>query len=213
MKIQVLVDNINSWVLPYAVDLVDLIKIRKIDVSLIHAHEEIAKGDILVLLSCEQILKKFEYNTYNLVVHASDLPKGRGWSPLTYGILEGKNKIPLTLFEAAEKVDAGKVYLKDSILLEGHELIDEARVKLALKSNELILRFIDQYPNVKGVEQEGEPTYYPKRKPEDNELDIHKTILEQINDLRVSDNNRYPSYFYYLGQKYILKIEKDAKGN
>lgn len=213
MKVQILVDNINSWVLPYAKDLVSHVKNITNDVSLIHSHEDIEKGDILVLLSCEQILKKFDYNKHNLVVHASDLPKGRGWSPLTYAILEGKNDIPVTLFEAVEKVDAGKVYAKEFIHLEGHELIEEARVKLALKSNELILNFIADYPAVEGKEQEGEPTFYAKRKPSDSELDITKSIVEQINLFRVSDNERYPAYFFYKGFKYTLKIEKHDQGN
>ncbi len=42
---------------------------------------------------------------HTLVVHASDLPHGKGWSPLSWQILEGKHSIPLTLFEAAESVD------------------------------------------------------------------------------------------------------------
>ena len=57
----------------------------------------------------KKILKKFRNN---LVVHASDLPNGKGWSPLTWQILNGKKKIHISLIEAEEKVDSGKIYMK-----------------------------------------------------------------------------------------------------
>ena len=47
---------------------------------------------------------------YNLVVHASNLPKGRGWSPASWMILEGKKRIPVTLLEASDDVDSAEVY-------------------------------------------------------------------------------------------------------
>ena len=39
-------------------------------------------------------------------------------------------------------------------------------------------------------------------------LDPNKTIVEQFNLLRIVDNDRYPAYFNWLGQDYIMKIEK-----
>ena len=43
----------------------------------------------------------------NLVIHASDLPQGKGWSPMPWQIAEGRNDIVFTLFEAVAGVDAG----------------------------------------------------------------------------------------------------------
>jgi len=43
----------------------------------------------------------------------------------------------------------------------------------------------------------------------DSELDAHKTIEEQFNLLRISDNDRYPAYFTKHGFRYILKIYKE----
>jgi methionyl-tRNA formyltransferase len=212
MKVQVLVDNINSWILPYAQELTQKLNEQSnVEAVLIHTHEQIVKGDVLVLLSCEQILKKLDLNTYNIVVHESELPEGRGWSPLTWKILEGKNEIPVTLFEATDKVDAGKVYLRDVLVFEGHELVDEMKHLQGLKTNEMVLKFVSKFPLIEGEEQVGTPSYYPRRRPEDSELDISKTIEEQINLLRVCDNERYPAYFKYKGFTYTLKIEKNGK--
>lgn len=208
MYIQLLIDNINSWIVPYARKFINKINTNKHQVKIIHKHSEIEKGDVLVLLSCEKILKNLSLNKYNLVIHESNLPQGKGWSPLTWQVLEGKNTIPITLFEAAEKVDAGVIYYRDRIELTGLELVDELRDKQAQKTFDLIFKFIHHYPNIKSTEQQGQSSFYPKRTAKDSELDANKSIKEQFNLLRVCDNEKYPAFFYNNGIKYTLKIEK-----
>lgn len=209
LKIQILVDNPNSWILPYAAEL--LVKLVKYghEVTLLHKHNEVASGEILILLSCERIYKSLVLNKYNLVVHESDLPKGKGWSPVTWQVLEGKNKIPVTLFEATEDVDAGSIYAKEYIILDGTELLAEIKHKQGLATQKLILDFVKNYPNIMGEQQVGEESYYPRRKPKDSQLDVDKNIAEQFDLLRVCDNDRYPAHFTYRKQKYILKIYKE----
>lgn len=210
MLVQILVDNPNSWIVPYAKKLVkELNENQKIDEALLlFKHNEVLKGDILCLLSCERIFKGLNLNKFNLVVHESDLPKGKGWSPVTWQVLEGKNRIPVTLFEATKDVDAGAIYKQDFIILNGDELLPEIKHKQGVITNKLIHQFVENYPNVKGKPQEGESTYYEKRNAESSELDIKKTIKEQFNLLRVCDNDRYPAYFVLNGVKYTLKVEK-----
>lgn len=211
MLIQILVDNINSWIIPYAKELSDQLENKGHEAYLIHSHDKVKEGDILFLLSCEQIFKELHLNKHNLVVHESDLPEGKGWSPLTWQILEEKNNIPVTLFEASENVDAGNIYAKEYIHLEGHELLDEIKHQQGLKTNKLIVDFVDRYPNVEGFPQRGKSTYYPKRASKDSELEIDKNIREQFNLLRVCDNERYPAYFEFNGNKYLIKIYKDER--
>ncbi|MDB2624725.1 hypothetical protein N9Y10_00865, partial [Flavobacteriaceae bacterium] len=180
-----------------------------IKVSLIYKHEEVIEGDVLCLLSCEKIFKKLHLNKYNLVVHESYLPKGKGWSPLTWQILEGSSKIPITLFEALEKIDSGVIYNQDFIELNGDELLPEIKHRQGIKTIDLIVDFIENIDKVIGREQIGEETFYPKRKSQDSELDIDKSIKEQFNLLRVCDNERYPAFFTLNGKKYIIKTYKD----
>lgn len=208
MVVQILIDNPKSWIMPYARELLSAIKERGHTAVILHVPQEVKKGDILCLLSCEQIFKRLDLNSHNLVVHESALPQGKGWSPLTWQILEGINNIPITLFEAAEAVDAGPIYLQDTMEFRGHELINELRAEQGKKTIELILRFIDNIKTIKGIPQLGTSSYYKRRIPKDSELDINKTIADQFNLLRVSDNERYPSFFIKDGVKYIVKIEK-----
>jgi UDP-2,4-diacetamido-2,4,6-trideoxy-beta-L-altropyranose hydrolase len=174
--------------------------------------EEMKGGDFLLLLSYWGIVPPSVLGSYlhSLVVHASDLPNGRGWSPATWRILEGQSVLPICLLEAEEKVDRGDIYYRDAIVLEGHELIAEWREQITRKTIELCLRFIHDYPQVL-ARRERQPdtgSCYARRTPADSQLDPSKTLEQLFNLLRVADNAAYPAFFDYLGYRYLLKIEK-----
>lgn len=213
MNVQIIVDNKNSWIISYAQKLnIKLLSDGHVS-ELIHDHNEIKTGDVLFLLSCEKILSKelMSLHKHNLVIHESDLPKGKGWSPVTWQILEGQKIIPVTLFEAVEGVDAGPIYLQENIEFNGLELIDEIRFKQGEKTIELAYNFVKNYRGIKSKSQEGESTFYKRRRPEDSRIDIEKSVREQFNLLRVCDNERYPAFFEIDGQRFILKIFKEGK--
>ena len=209
-KIQLLVDNLDSWMVPYAIDFCENLNTDGYKSLMLHDHDEIENGDVLVLLSCEKKFTQFSKNKHNLIIHESDLPQGKGWSPLTYQVLEGKKDIPMTLFEADDSFDGGNIYLKDFIKLDGTELIEEIREKQAKKSFDLIHLFLKNHSKIKSKVQSGEESFYKRRRQSDSELDINKSILENFNVLRVVDNNRYPAYFIKNGVKYTLNIFKDG---
>lgn len=208
MLIQILCDNPSSWIIPYAKELVNELTLSGNMIRLIHHKDEVVSGDILIMLSCEHLFRNLSLNKFNLVVHESDLPKGKGWSPLTWQVLEGKNKIPVTLIEATEGVDAGPIYDQIIINLNGTELVDELRKAQGEATKELIRKFVKNYPNNTATPQQGEESFYPRRKPEDGKLDIHVPLKDQFNLLRVSDNERYPAWFEIDGVTYQLKIYK-----
>ena len=194
LKIQILIDNINSWIIPYAKEFIKKNKLNGHSCKLVHNHQKVLKGDILILLSCEKLFNKLQLNKFNLIVHESDLPRGKGWSPITYQVLEGINRIPITLFEASKKFDGGSYYYKDFIQLSGNELIDEIRKKQAEKSFYLLGKFINNYEKVNAVPQIGKSSFYKRRITEDSVLDINKTIIENFNLLRVVPQARRRFY-------------------
>jgi methionyl-tRNA formyltransferase len=210
-KIAVLTSEQSSF-LPYADKFMNELKSKGYYAELFFRHEDINKSfKIVFILSYFKIIKKefLEKHSHNIVVHGSDLPKGRGWSPILWQILEGKNEIPITLFEANEGVDDGDIYFKDKIMFEGHELSGEIREKQATKTMEMCFRFLDNYDNLKAEKQIDKSIYYRKRNPLDSELDIEKSLKEQFNLLRIVNNAEYPAFFYYKGYKYTLKISKE----
>ena len=206
--IQILIDNKSSWFWEYIENLEIRISKLGFECKILNNPNNVTSGDILIMLSCKKKFDRLYLNKHNLVIHESELPKGRGWSPLTWQILENKNKIPICLFEADQKIDNGNVYFRDTIDLLGFELINEIREKQAIKSFELVLKFLNEKKNLTGEVQKGEPTYYKKRSSENSRLDINKTIIENFNLLRVVDNIRYPAFFELNGEKFKIEISK-----
>lgn len=211
MKIQLLVDNPKSWFVPFASQLRNSLSLESHEVELLHNIDDINSCDYLFLLSCEQILKENYLIRARkaFVVHGSNLPEGRGWSPLTWEILQGRTEFHVSLIEASKSVDAGKVFKRAQFQLQGHELIDEMREIQAREICNLILDYVKN-PGIDGEDQIGEPTYYKKRSSKDSELNIKESISSQFNLLRIVDNERYPAFFYRDGYKYIIKIYKDT---
>ena len=62
---------------------------------------------------------------------------------------------------------------------------------------------------MRSIKQKGKGNFNGMRYPKDSELNINKTIKNQFNHLRINDNELYPSFFYFKGQKYIIKIFKE----
>ena len=181
-------------------------------VLLVYKAEDIPPSDVLFLLSFWNLISSdiLNQNIHNLVVHESDLPNGKGWSPLTWQVIDGKNEIPIVLFEAVEKIDAGPIYLRSDIRLDEGDLIDEIHEKQAEKTYDLCEAFIDSYPQLigEGEIQKGEETFYSRRTPDDSEIDPEKSIASQFDLLRTVDNMLYPAFFHYRNYKYVIRLEK-----
>ena len=212
LVITILTDE-SSWMNQYNEILSARLKETGHRVMLVKSKKELATGDVAFFLSCFEIVsgKYLSYNKHNIVVHASALPAGKGWSPATWQILEGKNDIPITLFEATEKVDAGDIYIEDILNLNGTELLDEWREKLGIKIVEMCCKFVDEFQkgSLHSKKQEGCETFFLRRNANDSRLDVNKTIAEQFNLLRVVDNVFYPAFFEYNGCRYVLKILRE----
>lgn len=211
LRINICSDS-ESWINPYVSRLVVSLIKRGHIVSWSHDSTLLTKADICFCLGFSQIISEevLHKHLHVLVVHESKLPSGRGWSPLTWQILDGAESIYVSLLKAEKFVDSGVIYAQEVINLKGDELLDELRAMQGASTINLSLNFIENYPksaNLK-MEQEGTPTYYRKRTPKDSKLDIDKTLKESFNLLRVCDFNKYPAFFEIKGKKYKLKIEK-----
>ena len=216
MNICVVVDNPLSWFVPFAKELVSRLSSMG-QTALLQSAEEIpTNNEIAFLLSCEKKVSPpiLARSRHNIVVHASQLPQGKGMSPMTWQILEGKDVIPLSLFEAAEAIDSGTVYLRDSVHFKGNELLNEMQAKLGVKIVQMCERFLGEYPDIikLGQPQKGPETIYRRRRPADSQLDPQKTIAEQFNLLRVVDNERYPAFFEWRGRRFVLSVSPAKEG-
>jgi methionyl-tRNA formyltransferase len=211
MKITVICSNENHPVYPY------ILKWKEKNgsehsIRIVNKSNEIKNtGDLLFLIGCTEIISKNLRKNFDkvLCVHESDLPHGKGWSPCVHLILNGYNKIPLTLFEINDKIDAGDIWKKTFFNLDGHELSDEVNHLVSIKTTELMDFALKKFNSISPIPQDKTTeSFFPKRNPSDSELDINKSIVEQFNLLRVADKNRYPCFFYHHGYRYKVTIEK-----
>jgi methionyl-tRNA formyltransferase len=181
------------------------------EVSLLRDKVELTRGDILFLVSCAQIIRPADRAGYRaaLVLHASDLPRGRGWSPHIWAVLGGQSDITLCLLEASEPVDSGRVWLRARFTLEGHELLPEINAKLFAAEMQLMTEAVGRFDTIQPEAQTGEPgPYLRRRTPADSRIEPDRTIAEQFELLRVIDNERYPAFMEFRGKRYRIKIEK-----
>ena len=171
----------------------------------------IKNQNIVFPLSYTKILPEsfLEKNKLVLIPHSSKLPKDKGFAPISYQILRNKNKIYFSLIKASKKVDSGPIYFQSFFLLKGTELIDEIGSISFLEDLKMIKKFLLKYPNVKSKKQSGKGSFNKRRHLKDNELNINKTIKQQFNHLRINNNEINPSFFYFKGQKYTIKIFKE----
>jgi len=205
----------KSWINPFLSELLLTWLADGHSVAWAHSASDLPAGDICFYLSYERIVDASTRARFknNLVIHESELPKGRGWSPMSWLILGGENRIPFTLLEAADEVDAGAIYLQVWIDLTGNELSSQWRKIQADQTIALCQEFVYEYPSIltRARRQEGESSIYPRRRPNDSELNPNKTIAEQFNLLRVVDNKSYPAFFDLAGNRFVLRIENDHK--
>ena len=214
----VIVTSPGSWYYPHAKELITRLESQECYAKLITDHKELPIGQDMVFflsyfwLVSERILA---LNKHNIVIHESDLPRGRGWAPLFWQVIEGNNRIPVVAFGAVGEMDAGPIYAKAVIDLDGTELHEEIRRAQAQVTRKLVIECIEKYQQKRlvPVVQQGQPTYYPKRTAKDSELDPNRTIAEQFDLLRTVNNREFPAFFELRGKRYVLTIEKDTREN
>lgn len=216
LRLNVVSDE-HSWLNRFLPPLLEGWKAAGHEVTWVHQVSALGMGDCALFLSCGQLAGAaiLARNVHNVVVHESDLPRGRGWSPMTWQVLEGKACIPVTLFEAQLSVDSGPIYAQTQMQLQGHELVDELRALQAEATLRLCQWWVQNYPVAVQTarEQRGTPSTYPRRRAEDSRLDPALTLAEQFNLLRVVDNDAYPAFFDHHGVRYVLRIEKDRRSS
>lgn len=145
------------------------------------------------------IIPKEVYENFNCIVfHMTDLPYGRGGSPLQNLIVRGYKQTKISAIKVTGEIDAGPVYMKKELSLEG------SAEEIYKRASEII--FNDMIPyiianDIEPKEQEGTPVVFKRRKPAESQLQ-ESFSMEQIYDyIRMLDAEGYPQAFIQLGDK------------
>lgn len=184
----------------------------KHDIYLCRKKVDLRGGDVLFLISCAELIDQTMRANFahSLVIHASDLPKGRGWSPHVWSILEGATELTVTLLNAEDKVDSGAVWAKEKIEIPPHCVFDEINAyifdcELRLMDKALAMVAKGEAP----VNQDDiGASYYPRRTSSDSEISPDKSISEVFELLRIADPDRYPVFVRFRDHVYSLTLKK-----
>jgi methionyl-tRNA formyltransferase len=123
--------------------------------------------------------------------HMADVPYGRGGSPLQNLILAGHRQTKLTALRMVRELDAGPIYMKEDLSLEGSA--EEIYVRATRQSARMIAALTDS--ETQPVPQTGEPVVFKRRRPEESEIP-EATSLQALHDfVRMLDAAGYPKAF------------------
>lgn len=211
MKVSILCSNTDHPVNHYLLQWIQRHR-QTHDIELVRNTSELSGGNMLLLVSSSEIITERDRASYGvcLVLHASDLPRGRGWSPHIWELAGGATQITLSLLEASDRVDSGRIWKKLHIPVPPTALWDEINHLLFTAELRLMDFALKSFGRIAPEEQptDIEPTYFRLRTPKDSRIDPQCSIAAQFDLIRVCDPSRFPAYFEYRGQRYALKLEK-----
>lgn len=138
-----------------------------------------------------------------VVFHMTDLPYGRGGSPLQNLIVRGHKETKISAIRVTGTLDGGPVYMKRPLSLEGSA--QEIFVRCAdVIFREMIPVFLTE--KVIPKPQEGEPVVFKRRKPEDGEITCDMELDKIYDYIRMLDAEGYPRAYMEFGG-YRLEFE------
>lgn len=207
----ILIATIKSWNIENATKLKK--DLKNFNIEIITNKDELTveflnkfKPNYIFFPHWSWIIPKEIYTNYNCVVfHMTDLPFGRGGSPLQNLISRKIYKTKISAIKVDEGIDTGDIYIKRDL-----ELFGTAN-EIFIRSSKII--FDDMIPyiinnNPSLTPQEGDIVEFKRRKKEDGDLQKHNLDLEGIYDyIRMLDGEGYPNAYIKMG-KFKFKFSR-----
>jgi len=129
-----------------------------------------------------------------IVFHMTDLPYGRGGSPLQNLIVNGKQNTKISAIRIDKGIDEGPVYLKTNLSLLG--TAEEIFIRSAVNIHNMINKIIDNnhIPQL----QEGEIVKFKRRKSHESDISNLNEIEQIFDHIRMLDAEGYPKAYFDL---------------
>ena len=183
---------------------------KKFDLKISYEIEKKSNIDLLFVIGYTKKINPRELKKYKnkLIIHESNLPNGRGFSPIKNQILKKIYKIKCCLIECIDKIDGGDIYEKDYLIVNKNDLYDDIRLKQFKITIKLINKLLKKYPNIKGKKQIGKPSYFKRLNEKSDQIDISKNIVSLFDLLRSTDYTKHQNYFFINNKKYFIRISK-----
>lgn len=150
-----------------------------------------------------------------VAAHESLLPKGRGFAPINWSVLNGDKKTGVTLFYLEEGVDEGDIVDQKIIPINNKDTAWDIYLKAKIISVELLMKHIKALKKGTASRRKQNKklaTYYPARVPEDGKINWSWETKKIYNLIRALSDPYPGACTYYKDQKIIIQkalIPKD----
>ena len=151
------------------------------------------------------IIPKNIHNNFNCILfHMTDLPYGRGGSPLQNLIMNKVYKTKISAIKVSENIDSGDIYLKESLDISTGSAQDIFKRSSQITFEKMIPEFLSSKLSAK--EQSGEIVTFKRRTPEQSSIKTVKDLsLTSLYDfIRMLDGEGYPKAYIEIEN---IKIE------
>jgi methionyl-tRNA formyltransferase len=200
---RIMIATLKSWNVKKAEQIKEIYKDRH-EVMIITTKDELESElvpefmpDYIFFPHWSYIIPEHIFMNYKCVVfHMTDLPYGRGGSPLQNLIVRGFKETKISAIRVVKELDAGPVYMKEPLSLEG-SAEDIFKRAADVEFEVMIPRFFEECPVEK--QQEGTPVIFKRRTPQESEIrgDFGK---ENVYDyIRMLDAEGYPHAYIDYG--------------
>ena len=135
-----------------------------------------------------------------VLFHATDVPFGRGGSPVQNLIVRGYRTTVLSALRMVPDLDAGPVYLKRPLDLSGSAR--DIYERMAALAFEMIAEIVADEPEP--VAQSGPVVVFKRRQPAESVLPPIGTLDDLYDHIRMLDADTYPRAFLNYGD---LRLE------
>lgn len=125
------------------------------------------------------VLDAFSIGVFGMHGSADDLPIGRGRSPMNWALLEGRTHFFTNLFRYDPGVDSGDILDTLGFSIQPVDTAETMHYKNSLAMKTLIYRNLDALLSdgfTLRKQRDAPPTYYPKRSPDDSQIDFDQDL-------------------------------------
>ena len=132
------------------------------------------------------------YERFECVIfHMTDVPFGRGGSPLQNLVARGIYQTRMSALRCVAELDAGQVYLKRELCLHGSA--EEIYRRAGEVIGDMIVEIVRTHPEPQA--QQGEVVTFRRRTPEESDIRELADLQQVFDYIRMLDAGDYPRAF------------------
>ena len=153
----------------------------------------------------KKLINSAKYKSINL--HAGPIPSYRGGSPLNWQIINGEDKIYLSIIKMTEKIDKGKLLAEGKFKLKNHDNITTVKKK----ADKLFCKLIDKAiknviknkPIVSNTKKKN--NYFKQRTIKDSHINFNELTAEEVFNRFRACEKPYQAFYINFNKKILIK--------